>query len=227
MQPLRCSSCEGVQWLCRDLTGKPNSRKKEALRYFSIESAGALVVSLFINVFIMAVFAKGFFGKDIPDIGLANAGRYLGDTFGTPVVNKRPCPEIHGLITSFQVPSMIISGHQTCRNTTFAWTCCTCIMRLKARLQLLVTPVPLFQKGCSYSVQVFTNHQTPFSHESPALPPRIASNISSGGQAAERGGDRGIGGVADVHMGAWAVGGGAEFHHDRHLHRPVRHAGLP
>lgn len=70
----------------RDLTGRHNSRKQEAMRYFSIESAGALIVSLFINVFIMAVFAKGFFGKDIPDIGLANAGHYLGKSFGTPVV---------------------------------------------------------------------------------------------------------------------------------------------
>lgn len=115
VQPVRHLQC-----LCRDLTGKPNARKKEALRYFSIESAGALVVSLFINVFIMAVFAKGFFGKDIPDIGLANAGRYLGDTFGTPVVNKRLSPEIHRLFTSCQVPSMMCSRHQTCRNTIFA-----------------------------------------------------------------------------------------------------------
>ena len=102
------AACEAQKCLCRDLTGKPNSRKKEALRYFSIESAGALVVSLFINVFIMAVFAKGFFGKDIPDIGLANAGRYLGETFGTPVVNIRPCPRSHRLFSTCQVLNMPI-----------------------------------------------------------------------------------------------------------------------
>lgn len=57
------------------------------MHYFSIESALALLVSLFINVFVVTVFAKAFFGKDISDIGLANAGHYIGDTFGTAAVS--------------------------------------------------------------------------------------------------------------------------------------------
>lgn len=70
----------------RDLSGKSNARKQEALCYISIESAGALLVSLFINISIISVFAKGFFGKGIDNIGLANAGHYLGTAFGRPVM---------------------------------------------------------------------------------------------------------------------------------------------
>ena len=54
--------------------------------FFGMESAAALSVSLFINICVVAVFARGFYGKGIPDIGLENAGRYLGDTFGTSMV---------------------------------------------------------------------------------------------------------------------------------------------
>lgn len=88
-----CLSSDRTEWCfgvlcCRNLSGRSNSRKQEALCYFSIESGGALIVSLFINVFIISVFAKGFFGKGIEDIGLANAGHYLGDAFGRPVVSS-------------------------------------------------------------------------------------------------------------------------------------------
>ena len=38
--------------------GRHVSRKREAMSYFSIESALALIVSLFINVFVVTVFAK-------------------------------------------------------------------------------------------------------------------------------------------------------------------------
>ncbi len=43
-----------------------------------------------INLFITAVFARGFYGTTgpdggPPDIGLENAGRYLGETYGTAV----------------------------------------------------------------------------------------------------------------------------------------------
>eukprot|EP00891_Asterochloris_glomerata_P009403 jgi/Astpho2/9403/e_gw1.00145.48.1_t len=62
-------------------TAQP-ARKKEAVAYFSIESAIALVISLFINICVVAVFARGFFGKGIEDIGLQNAGEYLGTAFG-------------------------------------------------------------------------------------------------------------------------------------------------
>ena len=95
------------------------SRKREAMNYFSIESAVALLVSLFINVSqahatlmppacmsaccdymlemqqssplavmghmqvcVVTVFAKAFFGKGVADIGLANAGQYISDKYG-------------------------------------------------------------------------------------------------------------------------------------------------
>jgi natural resistance-associated macrophage protein len=58
-------------------------RVKEALRYFSIESAIAIFVSFIINVFVVSVFAKAFFGSDVADsIGLANAGEYLQEQYG-------------------------------------------------------------------------------------------------------------------------------------------------
>ena len=48
--------------------------------------------SLVINTFVVAVFAKGFFGDpDTADIGLANAGKFLGDAFGqTMTLGKAP-----------------------------------------------------------------------------------------------------------------------------------------
>ncbi|GIL45319.1 hypothetical protein Vafri_2585, partial [Volvox africanus] len=60
--------------------------KREALTYFGIESALSLVVAVVINLFITAVFAAGFSGADLPDIGLQNAGKYLGATYGELVV---------------------------------------------------------------------------------------------------------------------------------------------
>jgi len=61
-------------------------RKKEGMLFFGIESAAALIVSLFINVCVVSVFAKGFYGKGIENIGLENAGNFLGETFGTSMV---------------------------------------------------------------------------------------------------------------------------------------------
>ncbi|CAL4943183.1 unnamed protein product [Urochloa decumbens] len=56
---------------------------REALRYYSIESTMALVVPFMINLFVMTVFAKGFYGtKDADSIGLENAGKYLHEKFG-------------------------------------------------------------------------------------------------------------------------------------------------
>ncbi|XP_062209336.1 metal transporter Nramp6-like [Phragmites australis] len=55
----------------------------EALRYYSIESTMALVVPFMINLFVTAVFAKGFYGtKEADNIGLENAGKYLQEKFG-------------------------------------------------------------------------------------------------------------------------------------------------
>lgn len=60
--------------------------KKEGMLFFGIESGAALLVSLFINICVVTVFAKGFYGGDIGDIGLENAGKYLGDRFGSSMV---------------------------------------------------------------------------------------------------------------------------------------------
>eukprot|EP00252_Welwitschia_mirabilis_P023379 TRINITY_DN6590_c0_g3_i1.p1 TRINITY_DN6590_c0_g3~~TRINITY_DN6590_c0_g3_i1.p1 ORF type:complete len:499 (-),score=38.09 TRINITY_DN6590_c0_g3_i1:446-1942(-) len=56
---------------------------QEALNYYTIESSLALFISFIINMFIMTVFAKGFYGTSLgEDIGLSNAGTYLQDRFG-------------------------------------------------------------------------------------------------------------------------------------------------
>ncbi|KAI5069664.1 hypothetical protein GOP47_0015965 [Adiantum capillus-veneris] len=70
-----------VQSRAIDITS--SSHVKEALRYFSIESAFAIFISFIINVFVVSVFAKAFFGTDVAEsIGLANAGEYLQAQYG-------------------------------------------------------------------------------------------------------------------------------------------------
>lgn len=67
----------------RKVNPKKQSRVREALKYYSIESTLALVISFAINLFVTTVFAKGFFGTDeAKSIGLENAGQYLNDKFG-------------------------------------------------------------------------------------------------------------------------------------------------
>lgn len=66
----------------RKIEAGPNARKKEALAYYRIESGIALFCALFINICVVAVFARGFYGVQDIKIGLENAGAYLGDTFG-------------------------------------------------------------------------------------------------------------------------------------------------
>ncbi|KAF3784734.1 Metal transporter [Nymphaea thermarum] len=64
-----------------DKTRKADVR--EALSYYSIESSVALFVTLLINLFVTAVFAKGFYGsKDANNIGLMNAAEYLDREYG-------------------------------------------------------------------------------------------------------------------------------------------------
>eukprot|EP00249_Psilotum_nudum_P020671 c27800_g1_i1 orf=511-2115(+) len=59
------------------------SQVREAVRYFTIESCIALFVSFLINVCVIAVSGKAFYGTDIADtIGLANAGQYLQGYYG-------------------------------------------------------------------------------------------------------------------------------------------------
>jgi natural resistance-associated macrophage protein len=67
----------------RDIDTTKKSRVREALRYYNIESAVALFISFMINLCIMAIFAKAFFGKEEAGIiGLANAGEYLQKRYG-------------------------------------------------------------------------------------------------------------------------------------------------
>ena len=76
----------------RDINRTQVARKKEAIAYFSIESAVALLISLFINLCVVSVFAKGFYGKGAGDIGLKNAGDYLGERFGSHMVSTQVFP---------------------------------------------------------------------------------------------------------------------------------------
>ncbi|MEW5302256.1 MAG: hypothetical protein WDW36_005058 [Sanguina aurantia] len=71
----------------RRLATRSDAAKKEALTYFGVESAASLLGAVFINVFVVGVFAKGFFGtEEASNIGLQSAGEYLGNRFGGPVV---------------------------------------------------------------------------------------------------------------------------------------------
>lgn len=67
----------------RDIDTSKKSRVREALRYYNIESSIALFISFLINLCIMAIFAKAFYGKEEAGIiGLANAGEYLQQEYG-------------------------------------------------------------------------------------------------------------------------------------------------
>lgn len=67
----------------RDIDNSKKGRVQEALRYYSIESTIALVVSFMINLFVTTVFAKGFYGTEqANNIGLVNAGQYLQEKYG-------------------------------------------------------------------------------------------------------------------------------------------------
>lgn len=61
----------------------PQGDESVAITLFTIESTVAIVTSLLINMSVVAVFAKGFYGTDIAsDIGLRTAGDYLGGAYG-------------------------------------------------------------------------------------------------------------------------------------------------
>ncbi|XP_058221167.1 metal transporter Nramp3.2-like [Rhododendron vialii] len=67
----------------RNINPKKIGRVKEALKYYSIESSVALLVSFAINLFVTSVFAVGFYGsKHANSVGLANAGEYLQEKYG-------------------------------------------------------------------------------------------------------------------------------------------------
>ncbi|GFP83923.1 metal transporter nramp2 [Phtheirospermum japonicum] len=67
----------------REIDPTKKGQVQEALNYYSIESSAALAVTFMINLFVTAVFAKGFYGsKQADSIGLVNAGQYLEEKYG-------------------------------------------------------------------------------------------------------------------------------------------------
>lgn len=67
----------------RDVKRDSDVQLKEANKYFAIESAIALLLSFIINLFVVSVFAVGFYGTpEADDIGLHNAGEYLQKQYG-------------------------------------------------------------------------------------------------------------------------------------------------
>ncbi|MBA0581792.1 hypothetical protein Gorai_023962 [Gossypium raimondii] len=67
----------------REIDHTKTGRVQEALNYYSIESAAALLISFIINLFVTTVFAKAFYGTEVAStIGLVNAGQYLQDKYG-------------------------------------------------------------------------------------------------------------------------------------------------
>ncbi|KAB1214858.1 Metal transporter Nramp3 [Morella rubra] len=67
----------------REIDRTRKGQVQEAVRYYSIESTVALVLSFVINLFVTAVFAQGFYGTEEADsIGLLNAGQYLQEKYG-------------------------------------------------------------------------------------------------------------------------------------------------
>lgn len=60
--------------------------EEQAMSLFTIESSLALFTTLLINLSVIAIFAKGFYGSEDSDqLGLANAGVYLGNSFGSAI----------------------------------------------------------------------------------------------------------------------------------------------
>ncbi|KAF2073836.1 hypothetical protein CYY_004863 [Polysphondylium violaceum] len=65
----------------RRIDRKSDFQIKIANKYFSIESAVALFISFIINLLVVSVFAKGFFGS-VDSIGLSTAADFLMDKYG-------------------------------------------------------------------------------------------------------------------------------------------------
>lgn len=73
----------------RRLRAQDDGHRREALAYFGLESALSLLVSIVINTCVVCVFAAGYYKKEgvaVDDIGLENAGTYLGQTYGAGIV---------------------------------------------------------------------------------------------------------------------------------------------
>ncbi|GAA0139988.1 secondary carrier transporter [Lithospermum erythrorhizon] len=71
----------------RKIDHKKKRQVEEALRYYTIECMIAVFVSFGINLFVMTIFAKGFYNTAQADtIGLANAGEFLEQRYGRGVL---------------------------------------------------------------------------------------------------------------------------------------------
>ncbi|KAL6572490.1 Natural resistance-associated macrophage protein 2 [Orobanche minor] len=67
----------------RKIDLKKKGRVQEALNYYTIESLLAVSISFIINLFVTAVFAKGFYGTPHANsLGLVNAGEFLEQRYG-------------------------------------------------------------------------------------------------------------------------------------------------
>ncbi|XP_028805371.1 metal transporter Nramp2-like [Neltuma alba] len=67
----------------RNIDIKNNGQVQEALNYYTIESTLALIITFFINLSVMTVFARVFYDTEQADtIGLVNAGQYLQEKYG-------------------------------------------------------------------------------------------------------------------------------------------------
>ncbi|OIW04622.1 hypothetical protein TanjilG_30520 [Lupinus angustifolius] len=67
----------------RDIDIHNKSQVQEVINYYSIESSVALLITLVINLFVITVFARVFYGTEqAKDIGLVNAGQYLEEKYG-------------------------------------------------------------------------------------------------------------------------------------------------
>jgi natural resistance-associated macrophage protein len=67
----------------RNINKQDKKEIQEANKYYAIESAIALFISFVINLFVVVVFARGFYGvPDADSIGLETAGTYLRDKYG-------------------------------------------------------------------------------------------------------------------------------------------------
>jgi natural resistance-associated macrophage protein 2 len=69
--------------LVRGTLRRPNLR--ESVKYYNLEAGMALGITLLINISVISVFARGFFGHKQGPIGLQNAGEFLGQRFGSHV----------------------------------------------------------------------------------------------------------------------------------------------
>lgn len=68
--------------LSRSIDRTLDSKKAEALFYFGMEVAITLMVTVFINMCLIAVFATTYYEKPYRDVGLKQAGIDLGNIYG-------------------------------------------------------------------------------------------------------------------------------------------------